>query len=485
MDKKHLWSAYEAAAATGGILCARGGDPDSWEAEEWAAAGIAIDSRSLKPGEIFVALSDVRDGHEFIDDAFNAGASAALVREAPVNAPEGKPFLVVRDTLEGLRDLARAARLRNFGKRIAVTGSAGKTSTKDMLRAMLSGPDNSASDVHAADRSFNNHFGVPLTLARMPKTSRYGIFEIGMNHAGEITPLVDLVRPHAAIVTTVAAAHLEFFDSVEEIAEAKAEIFTGIRPGGAAIIPLDNPHYSLLRTRAQASAAAHIYSFGRGDGADAQLLSVSSAPAGGGQQVSARLHGQDITFVMGAPGLHQAMNALAGLLAATFCGVSVDDLLPGLETFTAGEGRGGRARCVLPDGLGEITLIDESYNANPASMAAAFSTLAGTDLPRPEARRIAVLGHMLELGPESAALHAGLLEPIIQSDIDRVYVTGDGMDALWEVLPASKRGGRAADPSSLLKMLTDQLHDGDIIMVKGSNASKVSVIADALRDEQG
>mgnify|MGYP001572250775 CR=1 FL=1 len=195
-----LWTAFEAAAATGGALCARGGDPDRWIAEEWAAGGLSIDTRTLAPGEMFVALSDARDGHEFINSAFERGASAALVARAPENAPDGAPLLIVRDTLEGLRDLARAARLRNFGKRIAVTGSVGKTSTKEMLRAAFSG----LGRVHASDKSFNNHWGVPLTLARMPIDSDFGIFEIGMNHAGEITPLTRLVAPHVAIVTTVA-----------------------------------------------------------------------------------------------------------------------------------------------------------------------------------------------------------------------------------------------------------------------------------------
>ena len=223
-----LWTAFEAAAATGGALCARGGDPDRWIAEEWAAGGLSIDTRTLSPGEMFVALSDARDGHDFVNSAFERGASAALVARAPENAPAGAPLLIVRDTLEGLRDLARAARLRNFGKRIAVTGSAGKTSTKEMLRAAFAG----FGRVHASDKSFNNHWGVPLTLARMPIDSDFGIFEIGMNHAGEITPLTKIVAPHVAIVTTVAPAHLEFFGTVEKIAEAKAEIFLGVAKGG-------------------------------------------------------------------------------------------------------------------------------------------------------------------------------------------------------------------------------------------------------------
>ena len=478
---KTLWTAYEAASATGGTLCARGGDPDRWEAEDWSAHGITIDSRTLKPGDIFVAVRDVRDGHEFVHKAFEAGASAALVTRPPDNAPEGKAFLVVRDTMEGLRDLARAARLRNFGKRIAVTGSAGKTTTKEMLRVMLSG----VGEVHAADRSFNNHLGVPLTLASMPMSARFGVFEIGMNHAGEITPLVALVRPHTAMITTVNAAHLEFFDSIEGIAEAKAEILTGIKPGGTAILPIDNDYFPLLRERALNSPAGTILTFGRHDRADARLMRCAPAPDGSGQTVEALIAGEEISFFLGVPGEHNALNALAALLAAGSIGAPRGPLLAGLAGFAAGQGRGARHRLSLPDGRGEITLLDESYNANPASMEAAISLLGGLE-PDGEpgskpGRRVAVLGEMLELGPRSAALHAGLLAPLRAHRVDQVYVAGVGMDALWQVLPEEMRAGRAGDPEMLFKIMTDRLHDGDIIMVKGSNASRVSRIVDALK----
>lgn len=474
---KPLWTAYEAASATGGTLCARGGDPNRWEAEEWMAGGIAIDSRTLKPGEIFVAVEDARDGHDFVDAAFAAGASAALVTRPPVNAPDGKPFLVVRDTLEGLRDLARAARLRNFGKRIAVTGSAGKTSTKEMLRTVLSG----AGSVHAADRSFNNHLGVPLTLASMPSGARYGVFEIGMNHAGEITPLVNLVRPHTAIVTTVNAAHLEFFDSVEAIAEAKAEIFTGIKPGGTAILPRDNDHYDLLHRRAAASPASTVLSFGRSEKADARLVRAEPLADGTGQEVEASLMGTPLQFALGAPGEHQAMNALAAILAAGAIGVDTDQVCRGLKAFTAGPGRGAQTRLTLPNGAGKVTLLDESYNANPASMAAAFQLIGTLTKPNPNARRIAVLGEMLELGQSGPALHAGLADGLLHNGIDQVHVIGSLMDHLWQALPPALRGEKADDVDRLTKKITDRLHDGDIIMVKGSNASMVSRVAAGLR----
>jgi len=472
---KRLWTAYEAAAATGGTLCAKGGDPERWEAEEWSADGIAIDSRNLKPGEIFVALNDVRDGHDFIGNAFNAGASAALSARVPHDLPEGKPVLVVRDTLEGLRDLARAARLRNFGKRIAVTGSAGKTSTKDMLRQMLS----AAGEVHAADRSFNNHFGVPLTLARMPMTSKFSVFEIGMNHPGEITPLVDLVTPHIAMITTVAPAHLEFFDNVEAIAYAKAEIFTGLKDGGTAIIPKDNAHYALLNEKAEQSPAKIILTFGRHKDADMRLLDI--VPNVNGQMVKADFRGQVLSFQMGAPGEHQAMNALAAILAATSVGAPMATILPSLKAFNAGAGRGEQLILTLPGGRGQALLIDESYNANPASMAAAIQLLGKMQPVRSTGRRIAVLGEMLELGDDAAALHAGLAANLQAAGIDSVYMAGPLMEALKSILPASKCGGFSDDPSEIARKLTEEIHDGDIIMVKGSNASKVSQVVNVLK----
>ncbi len=469
-----LWTAYEAAAATGGTLCARGGDPDRWEAEEWEAHGVAIDSRTLKPGEIFVALSDVRDGHEFLESAFEAGASAALVAKAPENAPEGKPFLVVRDTLEGLRDLARAARLRNFGKRVAVTGSAGKTSTKDMLRAMLA----AVGEVHAADRSFNNHFGVPLTLARMPMTSRFGVFEIGMNHAGEIIPLVDLVRPHVAIITTVAPAHLEFFDNVEAIAEAKAEIFTGIKSGGTVILPRDNDHYDLLRTRAEYSRAGVILTFGRSEHADIRLLNVTVEA--GRQQVTAVIMGEQYSFHLGVLGEHQAMNALAALGAALTIGAPLAPCLKVLASFKPREGRGEQQHIDLPDGRGRATLLDESYNANPASMKAALSLLGSLE-PTNRGRRIAVLGDMLELGDEAIALHVNIADDLKRARVTKLYVTGVLMQNLWGCVPVDIQGSIAADADMLARKLFDDLQDGDIIMIKGSNALKVNLVVERLK----
>ncbi len=468
-----LWNAYEAAAATGGVLCARGGDPKRWTAEEWSAGGISIDTRTLKPGDIFVALRDIRDGHEFLKSAFEAGASAALVARAPEDAPEGAPLLVVGDTLQGLRDLAAAARMRNFGKRVAVTGSAGKTSTKEILRAVLGG----AGIVHAADKSFNNHWGVPLTLARLPMRADYGVFEIGMNHPGEITPLTSLVRPHAAIVTTVAAAHLEFFNSVKDIAEAKAEIFTGLAAGGVAVLPFDNEFFGLLKKRAEEAGAASFVSFGEKPGADFQLLDYTAQGAGAALKV--KINGETSEFYAGVPGRHQAANMLAALAAAAAVGAPLEPAIKALAGISAAEGRGARTQ-ISVDG-GTATLIDESYNANPASMAAAIGLL-GASAPAPGGRRIAILGEMLELGPESPELHKKLVTSLVAAKVDRVYAAGQLMRHLWDVLPPPMRGLYAGDAVGLAGPVLDAVGPGDVVMVKGSNASKVSAVARALKE---
>lgn len=472
MGDVNLWTAYEAAAATGGALCSRGGETTDWPAEEWSAAGISIDTRSLKPGDIFVALRDARDGHEFLSNAFDAGAAAALVARAPETAPDGAPLLVVDDTLQGLRDLALAARLRNFGKRIAVTGSAGKTSTKEILRAVLG----AGGLVHAADKSFNNHWGVPLTLARLPMHVDYGVFEIGMNHAGEITPLTRLVRPHAAIVTTVGAAHLEFFESVEAIAEAKAEIFLGLAPGGVAVLPSDDEYYPLLKKRAEDAGAASFVTFGEKAGADFRLLDYKAA--GGGARLRTSIKGEEHSLDVGIPGKHQALNMLAALAAADIVGADLKRSIAALADLAPAEGRGQRT--VIAVNGGEAVLIDESYNANPSSMAASIGLLGAAPVSG-GGRRIAVLGEMLELGPNAPALHASLAAALADARVDRVYAAGALMGHLWDALPETMRALHAGSAVGLVGPVEDAIKSGDVIMIKGSNASKVSAVAKALR----
>lgn len=468
-----LWTAYEAAAATGGALCARGGDPDRWIAEEWAARGVSIDTRTLRPGEMFVALQDARDGHEFLQSAFERGASVALVAHAPASTPDGAPLLVVPDTLGGLRDLARAARMRNFGKRIAITGSVGKTSTKDMLRTVL----RASGRVHAADKSFNNHWGVPLTLASLPMSADFGVFEIGMNHAGEITPLTKLVAPHVAIVTTVAPAHLEFFASVEAIAEAKAEIFSGIVEGGAAVLPMDNEHFPLLKKRATEAGVGHIVTFGESKDANCRLINCH--PLENASEISAEIFGERIDFQLGAPGRHQAMNALAVLAAASLSGANLETSASAFADHGAGVGRGAQREISLEGAT--IKVIDESYNANPVSMAASIALLGASE-PRMDGRRIAVLGDMLELGADAIRFHEGLAENLKAAKVDRVYTAGSLMTALFKACPQPMRGAAAENVSEIAPLLLEELRDGDIILVKGSNASKVSEIISLLEN---
>ncbi|WP_306249812.1 UDP-N-acetylmuramoyl-tripeptide--D-alanyl-D-alanine ligase [Parvularcula sp. IMCC14364] len=473
----NLWTAYEAAAATGGMLCVRGGgDGAELPEESWSARGISIDTRTIRPGEIFVALKDARDGHDFIRNAFKAGASAALVSKAPQDTPDGAPLLLVNDTLTGLEALAAAARDRCFGQMIAVTGSAGKTSTKEMLRAALV----PSGKVHAAERSFNNHLGVPLTLAELPNDTAFGVFEIGMNHAGEITPLTRLVRPHIAIVTTVAAAHLEFFDNMTGIAEAKAEIFAGLRKSGVAILPRDNEFYDLLKARVRdnnpAGATQKIVSFGSHPEADYRLLDINSR-GDEGMDISVSISGETHHFRLGLQGEHQAMNAMAVLAAVDHAGGDRSAAMEALAGLAPVEGRG------LPQVLSlqarTFTLIDESYNANPASMAAAIRSLAQQDVP---GRKIVVLGEMKELGSQSAAFHLELAPVLEDAGIDKVYAAGNEMRPVLNALPSTMRGDWAEQAIGLADAVSRDIQAGDVVMAKGSNASKVSALVKELQN---
>lgn len=453
------------------LVRAANGRPES--ATGTPITGLSIDTRTLEPGDLFVALKDQRDGHDFVGKAFAAGASAALVSEGYRAQAGDGPLIRVPDTLHALEAIGRAARarLRPEARVIAVTGSAGKTGTKDMLRAALSrvGP------THAADRSFNNHWGVPLTLARMPAATRFGIFEIGMNHAGEITPLVGMVRPHIAIVTTVEPVHLAQFPSVEAIAEAKAEIFTGLEPGGTAIINRDNTHFELLRKHAEAQGA-RIVSFGQDARADVRpkVLELSSE----GTAIEVDIGGRPLRFRVAVPGIHIARNALAVAAALDAAGADVEEALPALATLAPPPGRGTRTELAL-DG-GKILLIDESYNANPASMRAALAVL-GT-VPRAAfGRRIAVLGDMLELGVQEKTHHTALKEAVDAAGTDLVFACGPNMAHLFAVLAPEKQGAWTPASDALSERLFAALAPGDVIMIKGSNGSRMGPLAEALR----
>ena len=458
-----LWTVSDMAAAmraeTSGAL------PDG-------VTGISIDSRTVAQGEAFVALTDARDGHDFVAAAWKSGASLAIVARAKrAIFSADTPLLLVDDVLEALCDLARAARARTNAKIIAVTGSVGKTGTKEALRLALSADG----ETHASAASYNNHWGVPLSLARCPATVKYAVFEIGMNHAGEITPLVAMVRPHVAIVTTIEPVHLEYFGSLEKIADAKAEIFTGIVPGGAAVINRDNSQYARLAAAAKAAGVSRIVSFGENSEADTRLIRHSLQSDS--SCVHASILGEDVTYKLGAPGKHLVLNSLAVLTAASLAGADLALAALALNQLRAPVGRG--ARMTLNVAGGSALLIDESYNANPASMAAAIALL-GQAAIGPQGRRIAVLGDMLELGDQGEVLHAALAGPIDTAHIDLVYCSGPLMHSLWQALPSGRRGGYAETAAQLEPVVLAALRGGDAVMVKGSFGSKMGRIVKAL-----
>jgi UDP-N-acetylmuramoyl-tripeptide--D-alanyl-D-alanine ligase len=446
----NLWSSTEAEAATLGAA-----------SRAFSVNGLSIDTRTLKEGDLFVALKgDNRDGHDFVRAAFDAKAGAALVTHAPDGVTG--PLLTVGHTQRGLEDLARAARARSNAKILAVTGSAGKTTTKEILRLAC----NALGRTHASAASYNNHWGVPLSLASLPRDAEYGIFEVGMNHFGELRNLVSFVRPHVALITTIAPAHLEFFGNCESIADAKSEIFEGLLPGGAALIPSDNPYADRLKARARQAQVARIVTFGAGG--DAKLISF--ADEGEGMRLKADIMGRVVDCHVGAPGAHIAQNVVGALAAVALLEGDVLNAAAALRNFTALKGRGARFEA------GGIAVIDESYNANPASMAAALALLAHA-----KGRKIAVLGDMLEMGEGSALHHAGLAAPVDANKIDLVFASGAQMKALWDVLPARRRGAYAENSQALMPQVLAALQPGDTVLVKGSNGAKMSVIIDALK----
>jgi UDP-N-acetylmuramoyl-tripeptide--D-alanyl-D-alanine ligase len=465
-----LWTLGEIVAATGGSCLGDATMP---------VTGLSIDSRSLGQGEGFVAIRGPnRDGHSFVEAALASGAACAIVdRSFP--AGDEERLVRVGDTLEALNALGRAGRARATDTVvIAVTGSVGKTGTKEALRLTLA-PSGS---VHASVKSFNNHWGVPLSLGNMPKDVRFGVFEIGMNHAGEIDVLTRLVRPHIAIVTTVAPVHLGFFRSVEDIADAKAEIFHGLEPAGTAIINRDNPLYERLKRHAE-QHGARIVSFGETEGADARVLAIELKPDG--SEVRADVLGEVVSYRLGAPGRHVVQNSLAVLAAVKLADADLGAAARALADLRAQAGRGGRT--LFPGRGGNIAIIDESYNANPASMRAALATLGLT--PRYEfKRRVAVLGDMLELGTQGAKLHQELAEVVDGAGVDVVFACGELMGSLYQALPAGRRGAYAKTAEDLLPLLTAGVGPGDVIMVKGSLGSRMGPLVEALKrrfDESG
>ncbi len=460
MSAAPLWTAAEAARATG-----------SRSAGKWRARGVSIDSRTLEDGDLFVALKGPHaDGHAFVAEAFEGGAAAAVVSRAIKGAPRGR-LLRVADTMAALESLGAAARARTEARVVAVTGSVGKTGTKEALKLAFAaqGP------THANRANLNNQWGVPLSLARMPAASRYAVFELGMNRPGELEPLSRQVRPHAAIVTTVDAVHLEFFDSVAAIADAKAEVFAGVEPGGAAILNRDNPHYQRLAAAAHRAGVERVVSFGAHREATTRLISLALHP--NCCCIAAEIEGEAVTYKVGAPGRHWAMNSLAVLAAVKVVGGDLGRAALALAQASPPTGRGARHTVALEGD--SFTLLDDSYNASPVAMRAAFAILQGTPIER-GGRRIAVLGDMLELGAAAAELHAALAEDIVAAGIDLVFTAGPNMARLHAALPPQRRGVHKDDSAALAPAVCAAVAPGDAVLVKGSLGSGMAVVVTAL-----
>jgi UDP-N-acetylmuramoyl-tripeptide--D-alanyl-D-alanine ligase len=451
-----LWTSDEIAAATGG---ATSGD--------FSVSGVTFDSREVEGGHLFLALKgEATDGHLFLDKAYGAGAAGAVVSEATE-----RPHVLVPDTFAALNDLGRASRDRSGARICGVTGSVGKTGTKEALYAAL---DRAApGEAHRSVKSYNNHTGVPLSLARMPREARFGVFEMGMNHKGELAQLTRLVRPHVAIVTAIAPAHRAFFSSDEEIADAKGEIFQGLEQGGVAIVPFDSPHRDRLIDAARPHAA-RIVTFGLGKGADVRARETAAA-ANGGSLVSAVLADAELTYTIAHPGEHWVSNSLAVLAAVEALGGDLAQAGLALADMAGLKGRGERRR--VPLAGGEALLIDESYNANPSSMAATLKTFGAMKVA---GRRIAVLGAMRELGETSDAFHAGLAAPIAEARVDRVILVGQEMEALAKALGPGIEMAHVPDAASATDLARGEVRPGDAVLVKGSNSIGLARLVEAL-----
>ncbi len=457
-----LWTAAEAVAATGGRCDA-----------DWSASGVTIDSRACQAGDLFVALAGPKfDGHDFIKNALESGAVAAMAHRRPEALDAGAPLLMVDDTLAGLTALGAAGRARSKARFIAVTGSVGKTGTKEALKASLGalGPTT------ASAASFNNHWGVPLSLARMPRSAVFGVFEIGMNHPGEIGPLSRLVQPHVAIITTVQPVHLAFFKNVLEIADAKAEIFEGMAPQGVAVLNRDHPLFANLTERARACGVTRFVTFGRHGEADVRLVDCSLHATC--SAVEALVRGKAVEYCLSLPGEHLVINSLGVLAVVAALGEDVVKAAKALSGLAPLKGRGERHEIALPQGA--FLLIDESYNANPTSVKAAIAVL-GRATVGAGGRRIAVLGDMLELGPAARELHVGLAKPLVDSGCDLVFTCGREMAALHEALPPAMRSQHAPDSDALAAAVTAAVGPGDTVMIKGSLGSRMAVIVAALK----
>ncbi len=456
-----LWTSAEAVAATGGQT-----------QSEWSVDGVSIDTRTIEKGDLFVALKDVRDGHDFVAQALEAGASAALVSRVPDGVSEDAPLLIVDDVLNGLEALGRAARSRTDAKVIGVTGSVGKTSTKEMLRTCLG----AQARVHAAEKSYNNHWGVPLTLARLPRDSEFAVIEIGMNHPGEISPLAQMADLDVALITIVAPAHLEAFESIEGIAGEKAAIFDGLRDDGVAIVNGDLDVSALLMSLAPKGCLQ----FGESAACDWQLLEADQ----GAESTVCRASYLDekVLYKLASPGKHFAMNGLAALAACVAAGADLGQSVIALGQWQPPQGRGRRHFVQVDEMHPEIgiDLFDDAYNANPASVGAALNVVSVIDPPEAGGRRVVILGDMKELGQTEAALHADLAGLDAVAEIDVVHCVGPLMKHLHDALPEAKRGLWAERSDELAAVPNQLVQAGDVVMAKGSLSMKMALIVDAI-----
>lgn len=455
-----LWTATEAATATGGQ--AQG---------DWQVCGISIDTRSLQPGDLFVALKAARDGHDFVAQALAKGAGAALVTHRPEGVAADAPLLLVEDVQAALEALGQAARARSQARVVAVTGSVGKTSTKEMLACMLADQGRT----HAAVASYNNHWGVPLTLARMPRDTDYAVIEIGMNHPGEIAPLARQARPHVAMVTTVAAVHLEAFEDVAGIAREKAAILEGLEPGGVAVLNADIAEAPVLASEAHRLGSRQVW-FG-GTAAEYRLLATRIL----GEETLADVQCGDVNLELHIQslGAHFAMNALGALAAVAALGADVVRAAQALALWSPVKGRGARVEVEMEGG--KLLILDDSYNANPTSMAAALGVLAATPM-QGAGRKIAYLGDMGELGPQEVALHVGMADLEAIEQIDQIHCIGPLMAHLHAALPEGKRGTHYAASADVLPDLAAQLACGDIVLAKGSLSAGLAKVVDGIRE---
>jgi len=464
INSEILWTSDEVIEATKGTV-----------SKPFEAIGVSIDSRTIRKDEIFVAIQGVSmDGHKFVETAFKNGAVAAIVRE-DFEIDTDKALIRVKDTFEAMQDLGIYSRNRSKAKIIAVTGSAGKTGTKELLTIAL----NESGKAYSSKKSFNNHWGVPLSLSNMPRDTEFGIFEIGMNHKGEIEKLVSFVRPHLAIITTIEPVHIEFFGSEEAIADAKAEVFSAIEGDAIAVLNKDNPHFQRLKQSALEQGVKKIISFGEDETADCVLKDCKLSA--GDIKATANVMGDVKKYRINIPGKHIALNSLSVMATVKILGANLDGAIKALKKAETVNGRGNRIKVFVKEGEPAVTIVDESYNANPSSMKAAFNVF---ELIQPEGdgRRVAVLGDMLELGSVGPQMHIGLANPLLKAKTDIVFCCGPLMEAMYNVLPKDWRGGWAKNSQELSELLIKNIKPGDVVLVKGSLGSKMSYIIQALQE---